>query len=208
MTVMTPFLKSLRAANLERCALWHPGGVEDWDLNQWFTAMAGEVGEALEAFQQWETCNDIAAHPGNLPSVRKANIAQAETYRTAVCNELADVLIYLDLFAARAGIDLSRTCVRYGTGIGATGSILRAARFACVIGDTVKKLNRDHDAVTGNADDVDTLTLKLEVQVYNAVAALNAAFLDMQAKPQDAVKAKFNAVSERNGFDVFLGKPG
>jgi len=77
----------LRVANLGRCLeVFHP--LEDWSPTDWATAVSGEVGEA---------CNLIKKMRRGEP------VAPME-----VASELADAVIYLDLLAARLGIDLGR----------------------------------------------------------------------------------------------------
>jgi NTP pyrophosphatase (non-canonical NTP hydrolase) len=80
----------LREANVARCEdVFHP--LKSWSLTDWACAMAGEAGEA---------CNVVKkTHRGDYradPKKAKSDLAA----------ELADVVIYLDLLAARAGIDL------------------------------------------------------------------------------------------------------
>lgn len=86
----------LRTANLTRCARWHPGGIEDWDLADWAVAMAGEAGEVCNVVKKLK--READGIRGNAPGV---------DLRIALADELADVAIYLDLLAARAGIDLA-----------------------------------------------------------------------------------------------------
>jgi len=91
----------LRAANLARCARWHPGGVEDWSLADWSAAVTGEWGEA----------NDLVK---KLNRVRDGLIGNKESeaeLRANLADEIADTLIYLDLFAARAGVDLAQAVI-------------------------------------------------------------------------------------------------
>lgn len=77
--------EQLRDANVRRCEqAFHP--VNDWSLTDWATALAGEVGEA---------CNLI-----------KKRRRGEEIPTEAIAEELADVVMYLDLLAARLGIDL------------------------------------------------------------------------------------------------------
>lgn len=89
----------LRKANVSRCEdVFHP--VNSWSPTDWATAMAGECGEA---------CNDVkklrrldgADSEIDTPMAREELIG-------AVASELADLIIYADLLAARLGIDLNR----------------------------------------------------------------------------------------------------
>lgn len=44
--------EGLRMANESRCRRWHPGGISDWTPERWFTATAGELGEAGNALKK------------------------------------------------------------------------------------------------------------------------------------------------------------
>jgi NTP pyrophosphatase (non-canonical NTP hydrolase) len=63
----------------------------DWSLGDWMTAVAGEVGEAANV----------------LKKVRRGDLSLDEA-RPAIARELADVVIYLDILAKQAGVDLGR----------------------------------------------------------------------------------------------------
>lgn len=77
----------LRRENVARCyASFH--ALEDWSPTDWGTALAGEVGEALNLIKKMRRGEPVD--------------------RCAVAGELADAQIYLDLLAARLGIDLGR----------------------------------------------------------------------------------------------------
>ena len=83
------FLDDLRNANTRRCPEFHAGiGVEIWGPMQWGCALAGEAGELCNELKKLE-------RDGDTPE-RKRKIE----------DEMADVLCYLDLTAARLGIDL------------------------------------------------------------------------------------------------------
>jgi len=78
--------RALREANVRRCeASFHE--IEAWGEGDWACAMAGEAGEA---------CNLIKKR-------RRGEAIGVDE----VAKELADVVIYADLLAARMGIDLA-----------------------------------------------------------------------------------------------------
>lgn len=83
-------LKKLRKAQLERQKLWDPG--IKLDLSYFGNAAAGEMGEACNVIKKLE--RERLGLPGS-----KANIDQ-------LADELADVIIYLDLIAMKIGVDL------------------------------------------------------------------------------------------------------
>ena len=94
--------QNLREKNIQRCEdVFHP--VDSWSLTDWATAMAGECGEA---------CNEIKKLrrlDGADKSIDTPFNREQLTRKTA--NELADLIIYADLLAARMGIDLGQAVV-------------------------------------------------------------------------------------------------
>jgi NTP pyrophosphatase (non-canonical NTP hydrolase) len=65
----------------------HPTGVAHWSLTEWCLAAFGELGETA-----------------NL--IKKLNRGELLPTDTALQDEIADTVIYLDLLASRAGFDL------------------------------------------------------------------------------------------------------
>jgi NTP pyrophosphatase (non-canonical NTP hydrolase) len=88
-----------REANVKRCLKWHPQGIESWSTSDWMTAIVGELGEAASLIKMRNRERD--GLPGNKFSPTQKQIA----------DEIADVLTYLDLFAAAQGIDLGKAAV-------------------------------------------------------------------------------------------------
>ena len=86
------------AINLERSRRWHGGGLDGWSLSDWFTALAGEMGEAGNVIKKLNRLRD--ALPGNKNDLDENNLTRM------LGEELADVYLYLDLLAQRAGLDL------------------------------------------------------------------------------------------------------
>ena len=94
----------LRETSLQRCQRWHPGGLQEWSLSDWFTATMGELGEAANIAKKLNRIRDgaqgYAAH-------------ETEDFlREQLADELADVQIYLDILAASEGIDLGLATAR------------------------------------------------------------------------------------------------
>lgn len=93
----------LRDTNVERCKRWHPGFPDDdWTVADWSNAAAGEMGEAANVVKKIR--RGQFGHPG-------ANDPSRQVLLDMLANEIADTVIYLDLLAAHAGIDLA-TAVR------------------------------------------------------------------------------------------------
>lgn len=94
---------ALRAANTFRIPQFkngkgapahsEPDG-SDWSLNDWVTAALGELGEAANI----------------LKKVRRGDLTLEEA-RPALAKEFADVVTYLDILAARAGVDLGQATI-------------------------------------------------------------------------------------------------
>lgn len=93
----------LRAANLARIPQFRnrrgershptPDG-SDWSLNDWMVAVAGEVGELANL----------------LKKVRRGDVGLCDA-REEIAKEIADVQIYLDILAFRAGVDLGEATI-------------------------------------------------------------------------------------------------
>lgn len=87
-----------REINVKRCVeSYFP--LEEWNASDWGNALAGEVGEACniaKKLRRAESNPDIAA------TVSLDDLAK----------ELADVVAYADLMAARFGIDLGLAVVK------------------------------------------------------------------------------------------------
>lgn len=95
---------TLRHANLARLpefknaqgqpAHEQPDG-SDWTLLEWAGAAAGEVGEAANVAKK----------------IRRGDYADEREGVRAMGDEIADAVIYLDILAARAGLDLGTIVV-------------------------------------------------------------------------------------------------
>lgn len=88
---------TLRRTNVARCeSAFHP--LDSWSLTDWATAVGGECGEALNIVKKLRRL-DVETSPVNVPD--------RESLLDALASEIADTVIYADLLAARAGIDLA-----------------------------------------------------------------------------------------------------
>lgn len=90
--------KTFSERNRARCE--SPRGfnhtLDSWSLSDWMTATMGELGEAANIVKKLNRVRD--GIPGNTED--------AETLRSRLAEELADIAIYLDLMAQAAGFDL------------------------------------------------------------------------------------------------------
>lgn len=87
----------LRQANVKRNREAFDGS--SWTLNDWMTALAGEVGEAANILKKVRRGDFTLSSP---------TASGKRTIRDDLADELADVQTYLDLLAAKARIDLGR----------------------------------------------------------------------------------------------------
>lgn len=94
---MSLTFNELRDANVTRCEeVFHD--LDSWSPTDWATAMAGECGEACNEVKKLRRL-DGADSESDTPEER-------ERLRVAIGKEIADMIIYADLLAARLGIDL------------------------------------------------------------------------------------------------------
>lgn len=89
----------LRKANVHRCeTVFHK--LDEWSPSDWGNALAGECGEA---------CNEIKKlRRLDTEDKSKDTEAEREKRRINIGKELADLICYADLTAARLGIDLAQ----------------------------------------------------------------------------------------------------
>ena len=92
----------LRTINAARCVRWHAPGSLPWSLADWSNAMQGEAGEAGNVVKK------IRRHE---TSVNAANDPPSPELFAKLADELADTIIYADLLAHEAGIDLGAAVV-------------------------------------------------------------------------------------------------
>lgn len=91
-------LRELRTANVARCEqVFHP--IQSWTPTDWACAMAGEAGEACNAVKKLRRMDD-GTNTAKDPQTRGECVE-------IISKEIADLIIYADLLAARLGIDLS-----------------------------------------------------------------------------------------------------
>jgi NTP pyrophosphatase (non-canonical NTP hydrolase) len=86
----------ISVTNMSRAMRWHPDGLESWSLSDWAVALAGETGELCNVVKKMNRVRDGLV--GNKEMARDLHFALGD--------EIADVFIYLDLFARRAGFNL------------------------------------------------------------------------------------------------------
>lgn len=96
-------LETISKINLVRALIWHKGGLDEWSAADWSNAMAGEAGEVCNAVKKLRRleCGIVQAKG---PATREAAIAEIAT-------EIGDTFLYLDLLAARLGIDFAAAIV-------------------------------------------------------------------------------------------------
>jgi NTP pyrophosphatase (non-canonical NTP hydrolase) len=88
-----------RSVNVARCERWHPQGLNSWSLSDWLTALSGELGELASLIKMLNRERDGLVGNKFMPTSEHLS------------DEIADVLTYLDLLAAAAGIDLGQAAI-------------------------------------------------------------------------------------------------
>lgn len=99
--------QGLREANKNRCKRWHKGGLEEWSVTDWATAMMGEAGEMCNAIKKLRRI-ETNAHNINVPERHLTEVKSAIKF---IAKEMGDTLIYMDLLAQRLGIDLEKSVI-------------------------------------------------------------------------------------------------
>lgn len=98
---------ALGEANLLRAMKWHRGGLDEWSIADWATAMAGEAGEVCNAVKKLRRIEDEIA---NISDPERQLSTRQEALKK-IGEEIADTLIYLDLLAQRCGINLTEAVI-------------------------------------------------------------------------------------------------
>lgn len=93
---MTILPEHIRTMNRLRCNRWHPPTGDDWTLGDWSNAVCGEVGELANVVKKLRRHESGHATGYNTPDV--------DELRAAFAEEVADVLLYLDLLTWKAGV--------------------------------------------------------------------------------------------------------
>lgn len=88
--------------NFTRAIRWHPAGITEWSLSDWFTALAGEVGEAGNIIKKLNRYRD---------KIQQKGTPEKDELQEKLKMEIGDVFMYLDLLARRAGFNLE-DCIR------------------------------------------------------------------------------------------------
>lgn len=94
----------LREVNVSRCVNAFKHALDDWSCAEWGNATAGECGEACNVAKKLIRIRDgMQIHNKG---------ATLETLQAALADEIADMVIYADLWAASQGIDLGKAIIK------------------------------------------------------------------------------------------------
>lgn len=89
--------QELHDQNEARCEeVFHP--INNWSLTDWATALGGETGEALNVIKKLRRLDDA--------DIKLRGTKYEVQLYDDLAYELADIVIYADLLATRAGINL------------------------------------------------------------------------------------------------------
>lgn len=113
-------LRQLKAANIARQKFWENG--LEFDMLYHSNATMGEIGEAINVLLNSELSQLIlgmvmAGKGGNAANIVKKLVRQdkgavgSRAQLDDLAGELADIIIYIDLLATKAGIDLEKAIV-------------------------------------------------------------------------------------------------
>jgi NTP pyrophosphatase (non-canonical NTP hydrolase) len=105
--------------NRARCVeCFHP--IHVWSVAEWTNALAGEVGELCNLAKKY------IRKDGRTKEEGQANTPEQDEIRVLMGKEVGDIMAYLDLVCARAGIDLPTAIVNKWNEVSVrVGSFLR-----------------------------------------------------------------------------------
>lgn len=188
--------ESLREANIKRQGEW-PGNVHA-DLAFRTLEVCGETGEFAEAVMNW------------LHLKQQSALAMLN-------DEMADVIISIDLLAHELGIDLpmavSNTLVfdipsnesldlgessNQNTALAIKG--LEVCKFSGLLAESVKKLLRDQRGIAGECGSTDQVVK----QMANLIKSIDALAKMLDLNLAHIVANKFNKTSSKYGFATRL----
>lgn len=92
--------RTLRDGNKRRVAFFHPNETKPWNPAQWLQAIVGELGEYANLRKKIER--------GDFPTYGM----HGKALLRELGDELADVVIYIDLLAESLGINLGEAVMR------------------------------------------------------------------------------------------------
>jgi NTP pyrophosphatase (non-canonical NTP hydrolase) len=95
-------LNEVSVTNVDRCRVWHPGGLAEWSLLEWAGAMCGEAGEAANEAKKIKRVDSGIV--GSDATPRDELVAKLR-------KEIGDTYLYLDLLAQAAGLTLEECVV-------------------------------------------------------------------------------------------------
>lgn len=102
--------RELKDKNIIRCeeAFGHP--FETWSINDWAVATFGEVGEAIEKFGKVLSLLNVAKKIKRMEDCL-ANQSEMDNLIKELRTEIADIVIYCDLWMTRLGGDLAKEII-------------------------------------------------------------------------------------------------
>lgn len=96
---------SLRYTNVLRCVKSFKHPLDGWSAAEWSNAAAGEMGEACNLTKKMIRHRDgVVGNEGEDKNL--------DTLREKLADEIADVVIYLDLLAASQSINLGAAVIK------------------------------------------------------------------------------------------------
>lgn len=103
-------IRQFSALNKTRALHWHKSGLDSWSPAEWGNALAGEVGELCNVLKKLlrhdKGIQQLAVEVGKpYQSTKRAELV------LAAAKEIADSYTYLDLVAARLGLDVQQCVV-------------------------------------------------------------------------------------------------
>ncbi len=103
-------IRQFSALNYLRALEWHKDGLDSWSPAEWGNALAGEVGELCNVLKKILR-HDMGIQQRAVEGKYKASGTQRAKLLVEAAKEIADSYTYLDLVAARLGLDVQQCAV-------------------------------------------------------------------------------------------------
>lgn len=182
---MSLSMRAFSEANRERCKAYHPDGVASWTPDQWAGAMAGEVGEALNARKKY---------------------TQGRVEVAAIHAELADVITYADLCAQSIG-----TVIYVGNAEGPLSRVADVWRDSKIQAERERVIREWWAEMASYSGVVYERLTKGAICPGHAMEFIKSVITRAMllivlydGDPETVLRAKFNEVSDRVGSPIKL----
>ncbi|RKQ68967.1 hypothetical protein DES40_1743 [Litorimonas taeanensis] len=192
----------LRQANIKRQKYWQAKAETSWNIAKLYGALLNEAGEAAGARKKLDRLDDgiadLGAHLG----------LSHESLMLDLGYEIADAIIYLDILAEKLGMraeffeSYEHNFPEVSSFLGGEDITVELGIWLGILGEKIRHLRRE-DSIMPHA--IPPLSPQTQKSLRRCQKYLMIMAQYYGVNLSDAIVWKFNAVSERYGFPVWLG---